>query len=662
VPFLGRGGAFNTTFHNTPDAPRGPAKTRNVKIDKDASSSGHPFSSVNTIGSKSGKKAKEPEEKRTVTDFKIVGLELPELSWKWGSVPEKEREEEGKKRKADGSEAGGALSFFLFFATDDLLISFVNDLCFFFTDSANDPEAVPHPAKHRTSYFLTHGKGTTDAPELANKDMNRLRIYFDSPAGSGSGEKRGRGGIEGLRAKPGKTAGVQAARAPSEAPSAAAEKEGGDGQAVEGETPTEEDGEELDGEPMEDPSDPSKQPDGEPNTGEEEDAVEALATDIEEADTTKPTPLDAPSTSAYTPSQAYIDNEHPIEIPSSTPPPSETLAFDASAAAASLDLPEPEETGDVSMASARSSAEPEVASSALENGTTLSGTVASDKAPIEQVTSSVIPTDTSATEASSEHPEPPSSPRKPHPYTDAPILANNLRSPSPTTSHLATEHHPAPEPTPASSQTPHVPPTAQELREEKTMPIYTGPEPSPNRVSILYQQCTRRLCIDAEVVERVRVSRAEGKVEFTIRWRKGEKTSVAVLAAASSDAASGSTSAPVPAQTRADEGVKQEDEAEGEVKTEGGASPMKISSPVKQATADPIKQEESNLEMPDIPIVEKVTDASSKPAVEETTPAAVEESKEKEDSRTWDICRGILVSSSSSSPPFAAVLSLLSSR
>jgi hypothetical protein len=104
--------------------------------------------------------------------------------------------------------------------------------------------------------------------------------------------------------------------------------------------------------------------------------------------------------------------------------------------------------------------------------------------------------------------------------------------------------------------------------------------------------------------------------------------------------------------------VKQEDEAEGEVKTEGGASPMKISSPVKQATADPIKQEESNLEMPDIPIVEKVTDASSKPAVEETTPAAVEESKEKEDSRTWDICRGILVSSSSSSPPFAAVLSL----
>lgn len=106
---LGRGGSFaSSSFHNTPDAPRGPAKSRNgAKVDRDhAATSGPPFSSVNTI-EKSTKKDKSNEERRTVTDFKIVGLELPELSWKWGIVPEKEREEEGKKRKADGSEAGG---------------------------------------------------------------------------------------------------------------------------------------------------------------------------------------------------------------------------------------------------------------------------------------------------------------------------------------------------------------------------------------------------------------------------------------------------------------------------------------------------------------------------------------------------------------------------
>ena len=30
---------------------------------------------------------KKEENRRTLTDFKIVGLEIKELSWKWGTVP-----------------------------------------------------------------------------------------------------------------------------------------------------------------------------------------------------------------------------------------------------------------------------------------------------------------------------------------------------------------------------------------------------------------------------------------------------------------------------------------------------------------------------------------------------------------------------------------------
>lgn len=70
---------------------------------------------LSTANAEKARAAKEKEDsKRTLTDFKIVGLELPELLWKWGNVPEKEREEEGKKRKADGtgSEVGGKHSAF----------------------------------------------------------------------------------------------------------------------------------------------------------------------------------------------------------------------------------------------------------------------------------------------------------------------------------------------------------------------------------------------------------------------------------------------------------------------------------------------------------------------------------------------------------------------
>lgn len=107
-----RGGAFASSFHHTPDAPRGPSKGRNAAKIKDDSSAPSSLSAANAIdtSSKQSRKEKAQEEKRTVTDFKIVGLELPELAWRWGLVPEKEREEEGKKRKADGTEAGGELA------------------------------------------------------------------------------------------------------------------------------------------------------------------------------------------------------------------------------------------------------------------------------------------------------------------------------------------------------------------------------------------------------------------------------------------------------------------------------------------------------------------------------------------------------------------------
>ena len=95
-------GAFQANL-STADAPRGPRggpSGGRANVSQSAAAA----ASLSAANAEKARVAKDKEDsKRTLTDFKIVGLELPELLWKWGSVPEKEREEEGKKRKADGT-------------------------------------------------------------------------------------------------------------------------------------------------------------------------------------------------------------------------------------------------------------------------------------------------------------------------------------------------------------------------------------------------------------------------------------------------------------------------------------------------------------------------------------------------------------------------------
>lgn len=568
-------------------------------------------------------------------------------------------------------------------------------------DTTTNPEAATHAAKHRTSYFLVHGKETTDRSEVSSRDINRLRIYFDSPAGQGPGEKRGRGGIEGHRANPnvpkkGAAAANRATQAAAAAVSAETSspsltatlttalgtdekpKDKPDSTAAEEKLNETVDEEELDGEPMEDNLvHPAGAKDEDATAVDGEDLVEELVTegveDLEEADTTKPTPLavDPDVYSAFAellsspPDSTFTSVDHP------------TTMNDTSIAATTLDRPDDaEDAGDVSMTSARSLGELATASlPSVEDGITISQAADSNQATIDQIASTdtpaneemPIPADASGVETapsapvSSDHPlEPPTSPRKPHPYTTNPV--ENLRSPSPTTSHLATEHPiptaPSATPsavstvphTPASGVTTHVAPTAQELRDEKSFPIYTGPEPSPNRVSILYQQCSRRLCIDAEVVERVRVSRAEGKVEFTIRWRKGEKEGASAVvksatpagpSAATAVEASAEEAVAVKQEVKEDPAIKIEalDEDEGDRLDEKRAtSPMKISSPVKtqqETTAIPPSTQAESKAPSSVPPT-----GPSKAAA----PQQIGGSQSPVDNRTWDICRGFLVS------------------
>jgi 20S proteasome subunit alpha 6 len=52
---------------------------------------------------------------------------------------------------------------------------------------------------------------------------------------------------------------------------------------------------------------------------------------------------------------------------------------------------------------------------------------------------------------------------------------------------------------------------------EPALVASTEPQPSVNRISILYEESSRRICVDADAVESVRIHRAEGKIEVCLR-------------------------------------------------------------------------------------------------------------------------------------------------
>jgi len=66
-------------------------------------------------------------------------------------------------------------------------------------------------------------------------------------------------------------------------------------------------------------------------------------------------------------------------------------------------------------------------------------------------------------------------------------------------------------------KSPNLPSDSTNEPESSTLPVtLPPPEPTADRISISYARNTRRMVIDAEVVEEVRICRAEGKIEVVV--------------------------------------------------------------------------------------------------------------------------------------------------
>ncbi|KAG7097204.1 hypothetical protein E1B28_004575 [Marasmius oreades] len=85
-PFVGGNGSYGQgsgTFRSGRNQNHS-SSTRNQRHDNATNSLGVKDSSSSSLGS-----SKRDERRRTLTDFKIIGLEISELSWTWGVIPPK---------------------------------------------------------------------------------------------------------------------------------------------------------------------------------------------------------------------------------------------------------------------------------------------------------------------------------------------------------------------------------------------------------------------------------------------------------------------------------------------------------------------------------------------------------------------------------------------
>ncbi|KAG1715975.1 hypothetical protein ID866_1199 [Astraeus odoratus] len=165
-----RGGSFNAGHHqgnvgNTSFRGRGHGQGRTGRQDGPSAHAGNRDTSTGNFTS-SGKK---DENRRTLTDFKIVGLEMPELGWTWGVIPAimKAEEKDAAVPLVDSSH-------------DAVKQEAMEDT----SPSGETTEAVSkgdNGPVQRTDPTATEAKAESSSAAHVAPPPSRIRIYFHTP-------------------------------------------------------------------------------------------------------------------------------------------------------------------------------------------------------------------------------------------------------------------------------------------------------------------------------------------------------------------------------------------------------------------------------------------------------------------------------------------------
>lgn len=129
-----------------------------------------------------GNAGKKDENRRTLTDFKIIGLEMPDLSWSWGILPSSlpikaEVKEEATAPDVDVKDEDAEANANAV-KTEDTLVEGVSQVAEAQTlvggsmDTLSAPEIKPS---------LDRGTGRASDANLSTPPPSRMRIYFHTP-------------------------------------------------------------------------------------------------------------------------------------------------------------------------------------------------------------------------------------------------------------------------------------------------------------------------------------------------------------------------------------------------------------------------------------------------------------------------------------------------
>lgn len=159
-----RGGSFNQQHHqgnmgNTGFRGRGQSHSSSRAARQDGSST--QSGSRDTLSASFASSGKKDENRRTLTDFKIVGLEMPELGWEWGHIP--------SAVKLEGKEA----------------TSLVDSSHAFVKEEANLSSGERDRSDHAISDMSAAADVKAEPPVGEQSSLSpppsRIRIYFHTP-------------------------------------------------------------------------------------------------------------------------------------------------------------------------------------------------------------------------------------------------------------------------------------------------------------------------------------------------------------------------------------------------------------------------------------------------------------------------------------------------
>lgn len=476
--------------------------------------------------------------KRTLTDFRIEGLALPELEWEWRAerveqemrraaeeLDRQVREKEAKERQEQEASAAGE-SVKEEEAAGDMSVDAVNveDV----PAQPSDPTATASVAAGK------HRRDEDDDSAQPNGAASEGSGAVDGVDEHASRPKKVRTGD--VKLEDGEPVSLDSLHPPEEAPAKEENADDEDGQPIKEEAHEDEgDEEDVDGAPI----------DSAQTNGDEHDDRSSGKGDTRSSPPPAPAPprensrlriyFSSPtsSTSSYTqPSQSVPPRASSVSASvksASVPPqPQHDREEGASAEGGQAEpVPTPSVPADLTSeqlakpvdgAEVMEKIEEEAEKEHAEQTTgdeTQAGAVADGKAVVQEQQPAVVKKTEEANEASQKadedateddgealvvtQAEPEAEQAQPQPELDSP----------------AKDAHSAalgPEPTRAPSVAPSVAASATE-------PHLMPPEPAADRISISYARNTRRVLLDADVIDEVKIKRGDGRVELTLRCK-----------------------------------------------------------------------------------------------------------------------------------------------